>query len=108
MEERQSGRTGFWSTAVIVAALAYASALGPCCWISSRVGRGEQLVTVIYRPLTWLCEVSQSTLLWRAVVWYSHFGAATGWTWGTKGQNGVRVPRGKRQWEWVRFAPEFS
>ena len=79
--EPRKPTAAFWLMLALLALLAYPLSVGPACWISSRAGRGEQLVTATFRPLMRLCEASKSSALDRMVAWYSEIGAADGWHW---------------------------
>ena len=77
--ERRPGWV-FGSAVALLLPLLYLGALGPLAWISSRWG-GREAVSLMYRPVTWVAEVSESDVLMDAIDGYSKFGAAesSGW-----------------------------
>src|SRR5258708_2568449 len=50
-KERNKPGIGFWCTLTVVSLLAHLLSFGPACWISSRTGRGTEILPVAYRPL---------------------------------------------------------
>lgn len=106
MGERKRGRAGFWCTLSVVGGLCYVFLLGPACWISSRTG-GERFVSAAYRPLTWVCDVTESSALDKAIRSYSETWAAWGWHWyqvETFGNLGTT----HRSWLWQSPAKEIE
>jgi hypothetical protein len=77
MTDRKKSGVAFWATVVVVVLVAYPLSLGPACWISSRLGWGATMVSLIYEPL-----VFDSPAFARPVAHaYSRLGAADGWHW---------------------------
>jgi len=61
----------------------YVLSFGPACWISSRLDVGGKLVSVIYRPLTWIMidDDDSTTVSCHVVGAVSQFGADPRWGW---------------------------
>jgi hypothetical protein len=76
MTDRKKPSAAFWATVVVVVPLLYVLDFGPACWITSRVGSGEQLMSAIYEPL-----FESSALIRPGLHAYALFGAAKGWHW---------------------------
>jgi hypothetical protein len=73
MEDRKQP-TALYVLVIIAAVVCYGLGLGPACWWTSRFG-GEKVVTVAYRPVTFVSEVIGSERLMEAIQSYSEFGA---------------------------------
>jgi hypothetical protein len=76
--DQQKQPTGLF-IAVILGLLA-CYGLGPACWLSSRFG-GATVVTITYRPVTFVAEVSDSDGLMDAMQWYSQLGSSDFHVW---------------------------
>jgi len=83
----------FWTTVACLALLAYGASLGPGCWLSSRFG-GMHIVSHVYRPITWIAEISGSDSLMGMLQAYSALGSTDDATWAFS----VEHP-GKAEWE---------
>jgi len=100
MSERKPS-AGFWITVVILAILVlYPLGLGPACWISSRLGAGAHVVSVLYRPITWFVPtrrvIFRPNPLEAAMRRYSEFAAAPDWRWSSVSGG----PGQPQHWEW--------
>ena len=74
--ERWAKRT----LAALVGTLAlYVLSIGPACWVSSRTKTGEEVLSAVYRPLTW--GLSRNEQGDRILSWYSRLWAAKDWSW---------------------------
>jgi hypothetical protein len=58
----------------------YVLSTGPACWLSSRWGAMD-LVSHVYRPLTWVAEVSESETLMSMLQAYSALGSTEDTAW---------------------------
>lgn len=78
---RNKPGVAFWAAVVAAALLVgYPLSLGPACWISSYTSVGVSTVSVAYRPMMWLYEISPEPV-GGVILWYSEIGAADGWCW---------------------------
>ena len=100
MNERKPS-AGFWIAVAIVAiVILYPLSLGPACWISSRLGAGALVVSVVYRPITWFVPtrrvIFRPNQLEAAMRHYSEFAAAPDWRWYSVSYG----PGQPQRWEW--------
>ncbi len=78
-EEKRAGWT-FWSVVAVFLFVSYCVMIGPACWLSSRVG-GMDIVSQVYRPVTWVSEVSGSDTLMAMLQLYSALGSTEDSAW---------------------------
>ena len=74
MEEQKPAGWTFWCVVALTIPVLYALSSGPACWLSSRWGAME-IVSDVYRPLTWVAEVSGSDTLMGMLQAYSALGS---------------------------------
>ena len=67
--------------AVVALIIAYPALLGPSCWLSSRTGRGREVVSGVYSPFLRLCHAYELQRFCEVLLWYSGCGAADCWHW---------------------------
>ena len=103
MTEQKQPNAGIWGLVIVGVLVLYPVSLGPACWLSSRLG-GEEVVTAVYRPLTWTAAVTKSQILRNGIQWYSTLGAAQIWSW-----TWSETPDGEPRPEWygVEFDIDF-
>jgi hypothetical protein len=58
-DERKLPCIGPLAAGLVVLPVIYILSLGPACWLSSRFG-GERYVSIAYRPVTFVAEVTDS------------------------------------------------
>src|SRR5262249_14203367 len=80
MDEQKRAGWAFWFTVAVLPFVGYGLMLGPACWLSSRWG-GEEVVTIVYRPLTEIAARAKSRRFDASIRWYSELGAANQWHW---------------------------
>ena len=81
-DERKKPGLTFWAAVAVAVVLAYPAFLGPCCWLSSRLDCGADLVSAIYRPaIQFSFQDANPTAMQTAITCYSEIGAAAGWNW---------------------------
>jgi hypothetical protein len=89
----------FWTTVVVVVMLVvYPLSLGPVCWITCQMERGEGLVAVIYRPILWTVSDNPAQLSRRWVFWYAALFSEPHWGWYR--YTDPKVPGGMGPWQW--------
>ena len=71
-EQKQPGWT-FWCIVAVTLPLLFLLSIGPACWLSSRFG-GANVVTMAYRPVTFVAEFTGSDGIMDALQWYSQLG----------------------------------
>ena len=71
-EQQRAGWT-FWCVIALTLPILYVLSLGPSCWVSSRFG-GANVVTIVYRPVTWAAELTGSDFVMRELQKYSRLG----------------------------------
>jgi hypothetical protein len=99
MADSRKPSAAFWTAvALTVLIVGYPLSLGPACWISSRAGRGENAVTIVYRPILWNVSWNGRQPLHRLVTWYSKLCARTGWEWYCFTDTTARA--GHTPWQW--------
>ena len=79
-EERKRPGVAFWSTIVVVVALAYPLSAGPACWVSSRWGDGT-VVSKLYEPLANIAFADDDGALAKIFIWYSMLLADSRYEW---------------------------
>src|SRR5262245_59665927 len=75
MDEQKRAGWAFWCVVAVTIPLLFVLSVGPACWVSSRFG-GAKLVTIAYRPVTFVAEVTASDGLMDAIQWYSQLGSS--------------------------------
>jgi hypothetical protein len=94
--ERWAKRTALGLTIVLVF---YPLSLGPACWITSRLQRGEGIVTAAFRPIMWTVSDDSTNSFRRLVFWYSALGSDDP-RWGWFRYSDPMSPSGKTDWQW--------
>ncbi len=76
--ERWAKRTA----AVVALALVYPISFGPAGWITGHLGHGADIVSCVYRPMTWGMTLSYNkSRLDYAITKFAELGAPYGWKW---------------------------
>jgi hypothetical protein len=81
MSEQKSAGWVFCCIVVLTVILLYVLAAGPACWLSSRWG-AMGIVSHVYRPVTWVAEISGSDRLMAMLQMYSALGSTEDSAWG--------------------------
>jgi hypothetical protein len=97
--------SAFWTTVAVVTLLTlYPLSLGPACWMTCKMERGEGLVSAIYRPLLWTVSDDATQLSRRLVFWYAALGAQPHWGWFRYAD--PAAAGGTTPWQWGQL-PRF-
>src|SRR5262249_53541802 len=104
MTSRNKPGMAFGATVVVVVVLvAYPLSFGPACWMTSRLDRGADLVSVLFCPLTWAMSPQRGT----AIAWYATVGAAENWVWAAFLETDETPGRDHTRWKWVETRPNL-
>ena len=91
---------------VMAVVLAYPTLLGPCCWVSSRTGRGASLVSAVFQPLKRFGYVGTEEEyggIEKVLDFWSELGAKDDWHWvGTYAGDGDSG-ESPDDWSWNEF-----
>jgi hypothetical protein len=103
MTSRKKPGVAFWATVVVVVLLiGYPLSIGPACWITSRLGFGDEFVSTAYQPILRAVKTAEGSPLDDALMWYAYLGAPEDWVWGSisvADDSGEQVDH----WDWVQI-----
>jgi hypothetical protein len=81
---------------LVLTPVLYAISFGPACWISSRAVVGDDAISVIYLPITWIMDGNEKIA--DQINWYAQIGATRGWGW-------IKWDVGNETWRWMFVSP---
>jgi hypothetical protein len=103
MSDERKNTVWLWIGVAALLPVLYLASFGPACWISSRSGLGDDVVSKAYQPIM-DARFDSLPFINMAVAQYARLFSAKGWGWGKRFDveyiSGIKHVPGTMHWQW--------